>query len=103
MEIKFKRHPFYQLIYEDQNIRVEEDVEERSTRVNAPTSGINSTDISNEVLEKYVSVLDDLIHFRSNTFDSSELIERLFDKLPEDKRAKLFFDLNNNYEFITTH
>ena len=45
-----------------------------------------------------LSVLDDMIYYREAEFDSSSLIERLFEKLPQEAANKLLVKLKRDYE-----
>jgi len=44
-----------------------------------------------------VNVLEDIIYYREREFDSSNLIEKLFEKLPQEPAGKLLVKLNRYY------
>ena len=102
MEISIKRNYGYSLIFKAENVNVEEDIEERiyqkledgKTDFSKPPQ----RDINTDVIEQIVRVLDDLIDYREREFDSSSLIELLFEKLPNDSCIKLLSKLNRDYE-----
>lgn len=81
------------LIFEAENVKVTEDIGERIYPLDENGKTIFGKsfkqDIKIDVLQQIVNVLDDMIYYRESEFDSSYLIERLFEKLPEDKRALL--------------
>jgi len=102
MNITLKAHSGYELIFEAENVRVTEDVEER-TYTKGEDGKIDfkipvKRDIQTAVLEQFVAVLDDLIYYRYDEFNSSPLIERLFTKLSEADAKKLITELNKEYE-----
>ena len=102
MEIEIKRNYGYTLIFKTENVNVEEDIEERiySKTEDGETdfSKPPKRDINTDVIEQFVRVMDDLIDYRIEKYDSSSLIERLFEKLPEDKMQELLSKLNRDYE-----
>ena len=54
--------------------------------------------IKTDALEQFVNVLEDMIYYREAEFDSSNLIERLFEKLPQESANKLLVKLKRDYE-----
>jgi hypothetical protein len=101
MEISLKRNYSTYLIFKAENVNVEEDIEDRiygKTKDDKTDFRNVTRDIKTEVIEQFVSVLDDMIYYREADFDSSGLIERLFEKLPQDVCDKLIIKLKNNYE-----
>lgn len=101
MEISFKRNYGYELIFKAANVNVCEDVEERiyGKTEDGKTDFKNvKRDVSTDVIEQFVSVLDDMIYYREAEFDSSSLIERLFEKLPQDIAENLTLKLRKSYE-----
>lgn len=50
-----------------------------------------------KVLNSLVSVLEDMIGYSDSEYDSSRLIEYLFEKLPQDKLSELMIKLNKDY------
>lgn len=101
MNITLKRKYGYELIFEAENVKVVEDVESREypKDENGKTVfNIKPTrDIKTDVLEQFVNVLDDMIYYREADFDSSNLIERLFAKLPSDVAIKLSEKIKRAY------
>ena len=55
-------------------------------------------DIKTDALEQFVNVLEDMIYYREAEFDSSNLIERLFEKLPSNVAIKLAEKIKRYYE-----
>jgi hypothetical protein len=102
MEISVKRNYGYYLVFKAENVNVEEDIEERIypklENGKNDFSKPPKRDINTDVIEQIVRVLDDLIDYREREFDSSSLIERLFEKLPDDSIQKLLSKLNRDYE-----
>jgi hypothetical protein len=101
MEISLKRNYGFELIFKAENVCVTEDIEDRIY----PKTDDGKTDFRNvkrdvktDVIEQFVSVLDDMISYREAKFDSSDLIERLFEKLPNDKIDILLAKLKRDYE-----
>ena len=101
MKITLKKHHGFDLVFEADNVKVTEDIESREyqTDENGKTLlyGIKR-DIKTEVIEQFVNFLDDMIYYREAEFDSTNLIERLFEKLPQDKAHLLSAKLKRDYE-----
>lgn len=97
MDISLSRRSGFDLIIMSDNVRITEDIEERVYSKTAEgKNDFKSTplrDISNDSLEQITRLLDDMIYFRKRHFNSSELIERLFDKLSEEDREALLLKL----------
>ena len=101
MEISLKRNYGFELIFKAENVIVYEDIEERiySKTEDGKTDYKNvKRDVKTDVIEQFVSVLDDMIYYREADFDSSGLIERLFEKLPQEVCDKLLVKLKRDYE-----
>ena len=102
MNITLKRNYGFELIFEAENVRVTEDIEERiysKTEDGKTDYKIQpKRDIQTHAIEQFVSVLDDMIYYREAEFDSSSLIERLFEKLPQEAANKLLVKLKRDYE-----
>jgi hypothetical protein len=101
MEISLKRNYGFELIFKAENVNVCEDIEDRiySKTEDGKTDYKNvKRDVKTDVIEQFVSVLDDMIYYREADFDSSSLIERLFEKLPQDVCDKLIVKLKRDYE-----
>jgi hypothetical protein len=93
MEININNRSGFELVFKADNVLVTEDIEERIySKTEDGKSDFSRPpfrDISNEVVEQFVAVLADIAYYRKREFDSSDLIEVLFDKLPEDKAEVL--------------
>lgn len=102
MNITLKRNYGYELIFEADNIKVVEDIEERTyPKDESGKSIINlnpKRDIQTSAIEQFANVLQDMIYYRESDFDSSDLIKSLFDKLPSSKVQSLITELYNTYE-----
>ena len=84
MEILLKRNYGFELIFKAENVNVVEDIEDRiyGKTEEGKTDFKNVTrDIKTDVIEQFVSVLYDMINYREAKYDSSDLIERLFEKI----------------------
>jgi hypothetical protein len=99
MDIRLRANYGYELIFEAENVKVVEDVETREYQKDErgkPNFNISpKRDISTDVLNKISILLDDLLYYRKDDFDSNGLVERLFDKLPSkvaSDLAKKMFD-----------
>lgn len=101
MEIELKISYGFELIFKAENINIVEDIEDRiyGKTEEGKTDFKNVTrDIKTDAIEQFVSVLDDMIYYRKENFDSSDLIERLFEKLPNNKVELLLNKLKKDYE-----
>jgi len=102
MEITLRKNYGYELIFEAENVKITEDIEDRIYPKDDLGKSIITIspkrDIKTEVLEQFTSVLDDMIYYRESEFDSSSLIERLFEKLPQEAVDKLLPKLKLDYE-----
>ena len=104
MEITLKAsYAGYDIIFKSENVIVTEDIEERIYPVSEDGKVDYKSrplrDISDNALNQFVALLDDIIYYRKRDFNSSDLIEKLFEKLPEDSANKLFAKLKNDYVF----
>lgn len=97
MNIYLKKTCGFTLIIEDENFKLSEDVESRVYEKSEQGRVFTIRDIKTEALEQFCDVLSDLICNRVGNFDSSYLIERLFDKLPKDIAESLSKKLNHEY------
>lgn len=93
MNITLKRSSGYELIFEAENVKISEDIESREYHKDE-NGKIDfkippKRDIKTDAVVQFVELLDDIIYFRVADFDSSSLIERLFEKLPSDVAVKL--------------
>lgn len=100
MEISLKRNSGFELIFKAENVTVSEDIEERiygKTEEGKTDFKNVKRDIKTDVIEQFVIVLDDIIYYREADFDSSNLIERLFEKLPHEIANNLLAKLKRDY------
>ncbi len=101
MEISIKRNYGFELIFKAENVNIVEDIEDRiyGKTEEGKTDFKNVTrDIKTDVIEQFACILDDMINYREAKYDSSDLIERLFEKLPNDKIDVLIKKLKRDYE-----
>lgn len=102
MEISLKRNYGYTLCFKAENVNVEEDIEQRIyQKLEDGKSDFKSPperDINDEAIEQLSGVLADVIYYRKRDFDSSNLIEGLFEKLPDEQASILLKKLNRDYE-----
>ena len=102
MNITLKANHGYELIFEAENVKITEDIENRiySKKEDGKLDFNLSPkrDIKTDALDQFTSVLDDMIYYRKSDFDSSNLIERLFEKLPQEVANGLLVKLRSVYE-----
>lgn len=102
MEISLKRNYGFYLVIKADNVNIIEDIEERiysKTEDGEVDWNIApKRDINTEILNQITNLLDDLIYYRESDYDSSNLIERLFEKLPDKDCEQLLKKLNKFYE-----
>ena len=99
MTIEIKRNHGYELIITTDNVRIVEDIETREYPKDENGKSIITLrpkrDIQTEVLQQFISAVDDMIYYRVSEFDSSSLIENLFEKLPKNIAEDLIKKLTN--------
>ena len=104
MEISLKRNYGFELIFKAENVSVTEDIESRTYPNNedgkVDYSKPPKRDVSTPAIEQIVSLLDDMIYYRVADFDSTNLIERLIDKLPKEAHDKFMMKAHNAYTEI---
>jgi hypothetical protein len=100
MEIYLKRNHSIDLIFEAENVKVVEDIEDRKYQIDEKGKPIYppSRDIKTDALNQVVVLLEDMIYYRKAVFDSSSLIEGLFEKLPKDAAVNLVDKLKSTYK-----
>ena len=101
MEILLERNHGFVLIIKAENVNVCEDIEERiyAETEDGKTDYVNVIrDIKTDVIKQFVSLLEDLIYYRKADYDSRDLIELLFDKLPQKVVVKLIKKLGEDFE-----
>lgn len=101
MDIKFVYRYCPTIVIDAENVHIEEDVETR-TYINGPDGKVDyniapKRDIDTTTLDQFTRVLDDLIECRVEKYDSSDLILRLFDKLPRNAVENVLGELNSVY------
>lgn len=102
MDIRLRNSYGHVLVFEAENVKVEEDIEERIYPKNEQGkpdfTKPPKRDIKTDAIEQFANILGDMIYYRSSDFDSSYLIEALFAKLPERELEDLLIKLKNQYE-----
>ena len=80
---------------------IEEDVSESvyETTLEGKVNHSNKlmTDVSDYDLRTMVNAVKELMGYRKRTYDSSDLIKSLFEKLPDDVRSELIEELHVEY------
>jgi hypothetical protein len=97
MEIFIKKNYGYELHFKTTNVDVVEDIESREYKEDENGKIFIKRDIKTDILEQFISVLDDMAYYRTTEFDSSNLISTLFEKLPNEVAIELVNKLKNNY------
>lgn len=90
IEINSSSFGYLTAIFSDINVKIEQDVCQRS-------SGYRRRESSDEGIELFSKPLDDLMYYRENEYDSSDLIIRLFEKLPGEKQQQLLKQFIKDY------
>lgn len=89
------------LVYTAENVKIEESILERiyEKDENGKTNFkiLKLEDITDEVIEQFVSLTDELLYYRKRDFDASALIFQAFDRLPEEKIKTVLEQLNKDY------
>lgn len=94
MEITLKTGNYgFDLIVKAENVNILEDIQERIWENNS----IVRRDIKDEWVENIAQLMEDIIYYRVADFDSSSLIEQLFNKLPQETAEKLTDKLFKDY------
>lgn len=102
MEIKLKSS-FYgaDLQVTADNVNISEDIQQniyaKTEDGKTDFSRRLGTDIKTEYVDQIVNVLSDMIYYRKADYDSSSLIEGLFNKLPSSKAMELSAKLTKEY------
>ena len=101
MNITLRRHYGFELTIEAENVKITEDIEERiyPKDENGKTIiNLNPTrDIKSEYIDMFISVLDDMFYYRVAEYNSNDIIERMFKKLPDEVAIELLDKLNKDY------
>lgn len=102
MEIEIKNNSVsIYLIVKADNVDMQEDIteglyEKLENGKNDFSKRIGK-DISDESMDRIVSMTEDLVHYRQRDYDTSSLINYCFDKLPNDVRTELLKSLCEKY------
>ena len=102
MNIEFKKSFYgYDLIIEADNVKICEDVKSRTYQKdeNGKVVGSPKIDVCTSAIEMVSKAMEDMIYYRVEEFDSTSLIENLFEKLPEINRSRLIEKLNKEYQY----
>ena len=99
MEISLKRNHGFYLVVKADNVNIEEDIEKRvySKDENGKTIIPPKSDIDTSFISMFSDFLSDVIYYRKEEFDSTYLIEQLFEKMPISEREKILAKLNRDY------
>lgn len=93
MNINLDTNYGFVLIFEAENVKVTEDVEERIYEKlpdgKPDFKSIPLRDIKDEVMDQFSSLLGELAVYRQREYDSSNLLAELWDKLPEGHKLDL--------------
>lgn len=104
MEITLKRNHGYELIIVADNVRITEDIEQRTYPKDENGKSIISLnpqrDIKTDAIQQFVDVLSDMMYYREAEFHSVDLIKALFNKLPKEEAIKLAERLSSEYNNI---
>ena len=101
MTIEFKKSFYgYDLIIEADNVKICEDVESREYQKdeNGKVVGNPKRDVCTSAMDMVSKTMEDMVYYRFEEFDSTSLIENLFEKLPALGRARILEKLNKEYK-----
>ena len=101
MTIEFKKSFYgYDLIIEADNVKICEDVESREYQKdeNGKVVGNPKRDVCTSAMDMVSKTMEDMVYYRVEEFDSTSLIENLFEKLPELGRYRILEKLNKEYK-----
>lgn len=105
MEIKAESKSYgIDIIIEAENVKIVEDISESIYALKEDgKKDFNKRlgkDITDSYMQTFVNLLNDIAYYREADFDSTYLIETLFEKMPQEKAELLFKSLNDKYEFL---
>lgn len=93
MDINLKTNYGFVLVFEAENVKIEEDIEERVyDKLPDGKPDYKSRplrDISDNAMENLCSITGELAGYRQREFDSSNLLAELWDKIPEGNKLDL--------------
>ena len=102
MEISIKKSYGHYLVFKADNVHVEEDIESREYEKDENGKTDFKTppkrDIDTNALDQFVRVLDDMMYYRVAEYDSCDLIQSLFEKLPIELAYNLSCELKARYD-----
>ena len=103
MEIRLRKNHGYELIFEAENVKIVEDIESRTYPKDDNGKTIidlnPKRDIKTDVIDQIANVLNDMIYYREEEYDSSDLIKRLFEKLPSNVAMELSGFITAEYTY----
>ncbi len=99
MEIEFKRAGYgYTLTAKANGASIEDDAEERIYPKDGSGKIIRTErDVCTKTMDCMVRALDDMFYYREKPYEASELVKRIFDKLPREYIKPLLDSLNEDY------
>lgn len=101
MEIELVCRHGYNLVVKADNVHIDEDVEERQYIYKEDgkldISKGPKRDVKESAVRMIAQVMEDMIYYREKEIDTSDLIERLFEKLPENVASELSKKLFKSY------
>jgi hypothetical protein len=84
-----------------ENVNIEEDLSEgifeKDENGKLNFSKRIMTDITDGSMSEIISAVEDMVYYREREYNSENLINLLFDKLPNDIREKVLKQLNKEY------
>ena len=90
----------YELVVTADNVNICEDVESRTYEKDDNGKLDYSKckrDVSTDAIDQIASVLSDMVYYRKDDYDSSALIEQLFDRLPHSEAERMAAKLHKQY------
>ncbi len=91
----------YTLQITDENVCIVKDIEERIYPKEDGKTVFNKgckRDIMSKYIKEMSKPLEDMLYYREEPIDTSDLIEQCFEKLPEGTKQSLLTKLNKKYE-----
>ena len=105
MEINIKcSYGSIDVIIEAENVKIDERISESIYALKEDgRKDFNSRigeDVTDAYMDKFIRLTNEIAYYRKKDYDSTDLIETLFDKMPQEKAELLFKSLNDKYEFL---
>jgi len=89
------------VIVEAENVKIEDDISEtiygKKDDGKPDFTRRLGKDITNEAMKQFVALMDDIIYYREADYDTTDLITKLFEKLPDNKQQELLKTLMRDY------